>query len=68
MNLFWCLKYERMWYNFRPICLKTSRILVIDAPAINVAKLRRTLPAGYRPNIYGCDLHSKAFIPHLLQS
>ena len=50
------------------MCLKTSKTLLIDAPAINTAKLSRTLPAGYLPpRAIGCDFHSNDSSPQLVQ-
>lgn len=50
------------------MCLKTSKTLLIDAPAINTAKLSRILPAGYLPpRAIGCDFHSNDSSPQLVQ-
>ena len=40
--------------------------LLIEAPAMSMAKLRRTFPAGYRPNTNGWLLHVNDS-PHDLQ-
>ena len=59
MNCFCCRKYVLVEYAARPICLKTSKILLIDAPAVWTAKLNNTFPAGWRPSRNGCEHHLK---------
>lgn len=43
------------------MCLKTRRILLIEAPAISTEKLSKIFPAGYLPSTNGWLLHVNGF-------
>ena len=47
-----------------PMCLNVRRILLAEAPAISMLKLRATFPAGYFVHMSGSDLHLNAPSPH----
>ena len=58
-NFVWWKKYVRMEKTDTPMCLNTSRTLLMEAPAISTAKLSKMLPAGYLPNTNGWLLQMK---------